>query len=122
MRHPDGYAPKDHCAALPCCTRWVEPPDTYAQEEKGLIFPIMTKGLQDNGVGVNAQWIPEGVVLLPTLKQTSSCPFGMRRQVRIRLTRTHRDNRNATHLIHVFFSAARWTGFHTQKQPWRSAG
>ena len=63
---------------------------TYAQEEKGLIFPIMTKGLQDNGVGVNAQWIPEGVVLLPTLKQTSSYPFGMRRQVRVRLTRTHR--------------------------------
>lgn len=54
------------------CTRWVYHLTIYAQEERGLIFPIMSKEFQDDGVGVNTKWTPERVALLPTLKQTSS--------------------------------------------------
>jgi hypothetical protein len=36
------------------------PPDMDTQEGKGgLIFPITTKDIQDNGEGVNAKWTPE---------------------------------------------------------------
>jgi len=55
---PDGYALRTIVLPYPAVhDGWNHL--TYAQEEKGLIFPIMTKGLQDNGVGVNAKWIPE---------------------------------------------------------------
>lgn len=54
------------------CTRWVYQLTIYTQEERGLIFPRMSKGPQDDGVGVNTKWMPERVALLPTLKQTRS--------------------------------------------------